>query len=346
MRSTHHVLSRQYRLHNVDRGVKAVRPPPELSHQFAGFSVDLNFHERQSLIAALTSASNADPGKRQHEWHGRQEVSIKERTVGLASRKPPGRSFSTGTEASLKPLVLVLDDEIHIRELVTEALEQEGYDVVPVGTMAEADIARSKHEFDIYVLDVLVPDGNGLLLARELSLQSSAGILLLTGQGDEADRVVGLEIGADDYIVKPFRPRELRARVNAVYRRVSRSEPQRPAASNTKAPTDQQGIAFHGMKLLPQSRTLRSSDGNEIELTTLEFDVLHVLVRNVNRVLSRDRIMNEVRGQDWSAYDRSIDGLISRLRRKVYPEGEGAKRIKTVRNIGYMLSTDDEEDRA
>lgn len=243
----------------------------------------------------------------------------------------------------MKPLVLVLDDETDIRDLVTEALEQEGYEVVAAGTMAEADSARRKYAFDIYVLDVIVPDGNGLRLAREVSLESEAGILLLTGQGEEADRVVGLELGADDYIVKPFRPRELRARVNAVYRRISRSAPPRQVPQGPSAATGQQGIAFHGMELLPESRILRTSDGAEIELTTLEFDVLHVLVRHMNRVLSRDRIMNEVKGQDWSAYDRTIDGLISRLRRKLYPEGGGARRIKTIRNIGYMLSTADDQ---
>jgi len=233
----------------------------------------------------------------------------------------------------MKPRVLVLDDEAHIRGLVTESLRQEGYEVLAAGTIAEVESARRGQDFDIFVLDVILPDGNGLRLARELSRQSSAGILLLTGKGDETDRVVGLEIGADDYIVKPFRPRELRARVNAVYRRIARG-PSPAEASRS----DPQSILFHGLRLFPESRSLQDAEGAEIDLTTLEFDVLSVLLRHANRVLSRDQIMNQVKGQDWSAYDRAIDGLISRLRSKLYPDGSGAQRIKTIRNIGYMLS--------
>lgn len=243
----------------------------------------------------------------------------------------------------MKPRVLVLDDEARIRDLVTETLEQEGYEVVSVSTMSEVESARRAQKFDLYVLDVVVPDGNGLWLARELSRDSDAGILLLTGQSDETDRVVGLEIGADDYIVKPFRPREFRARVNAVYRRISRGGPRGRTPAGEPLPREQDSMRFHELELCPDARTLRRADGAEIGLTTLEFDVLLVFVRHANRVLSRDQIMDAVKGQDWSAYDRAIDGLVSRIRSKLYPDGSGVRRIKTIRNVGYMLSTTEDQ---
>lgn len=176
----------------------------------------------------------------------------------------------------MRPTVLVLEDEEGIRQLVRDGLEEEGYDVVAVATIAEAEAAQPEGGYDLYVLDLAVPDGNGLRYAREIRRSSSAGIIFLTGRGDETDRVIGLESGGDDYEVKPLLPRELRARVNAVFRRTG------PAAGETGAGPGAHGeatISFHGMALSPASRTVFDAGGEELGLTTLEFEVLHVLLR-------------------------------------------------------------------
>lgn len=240
----------------------------------------------------------------------------------------------------MKPRVLVLDDDEGVRDVVSTALRQEGYDVVPAGTIADARAARTRDEFELYILDVMLPDGNGLAFARELSRSTDAGIVLLTGRGEETDTVVGLEIGADDYVVKPVRPRELCARVNAVHRRTGSARQithcAREPAAIARPVSD--ALSFHGFELRPASRALVDEGGGEVDLTTLEFDVLYVLARNANRVLTRDQIMDAAKGAGWAAYDRTVDGIISRIRGKLYPDGAGASRIKTIRNIGYMLT--------
>jgi len=248
--------------------------------------------------------------------------------------------------SALRPRVLVLDDEEGIRTLVANDLEMEGFAVTAVGTIAEAEQAAQTASFDVYILDVMVPDGNGMNFARDIRRSSDAGIILLTGRGEETDRVVGLEIGADDYVVKPFRPRELRARVNAVHRRTRLAAPRAatPVAAEANGTSshvqtsEDPVVTFHGLQMREASRTVLAASDEVVDLTTLEFDVLRVLLRNRNRVLSRDQIMDQVKGQDWAAYDRAVDGLISRLRQKLYPDGSGVHRIKTIRGVGYMLA--------
>ncbi len=235
--------------------------------------------------------------------------------------------------------LLLLDDDPEIRAMVEEVLSQEGYAVTAADTIQAAREATVQTQFDLLVLDVMLPDGNGLKFAREVRAMCDAGIILLTGLGDETDRVLGLEVVADDYIVKPFLLREFRARVNAVHRRVSRGAPPADHATATPSPeSETPPLVFHGRRLDPASRTIIDDVGQPMDLTTLEFDVIRVLAENRNRVLSRDQIMDRVRGADWAAYDRNVDGLVCRLRRKLYPDGSGARRIKTVRNVGYMLA--------
>jgi len=235
--------------------------------------------------------------------------------------------------------LLLLEDDHEISSMVADALSQEGYAVTIVDTIQAAREATADQWFDLLVLDVMLPDGNGLKFAREVRAVCDAGIVLLTGLGDETDRVLGLELVADDYIVKPFLLREFRARVNAVHRRVSRSaQPAAHATAMGPLPRDAHHLVFHGRRLDPASRTITDDAGQPMDLTTLEFDVIRVLAENRNRVLSRDQIMDRVRGADWAAYDRNVDGLVCRLRRKLYPDGSGARRIKTVRNVGYMLA--------
>lgn len=236
------------------------------------------------------------------------------------------------------PQLLLLDDDPDIRNMVADALSHEGYEVTAVDAINAAREAAAQQDFDIFVLDVMLPDGSGLKFAREVREESTAGIILLTGLGDETDRVLGLEFGADDYVVKPFLLREFRARVNAVFRRVSSAAAAQPPAAENRVDPRSRLLSFHGWRLDPASRTVSDPDGTPLDLTTLEFDVLRVLATNPNRVLSRDQIMDQVKGENWASYDRSIDGLISRLRRKLFPDGSGANKIKTIRNVGYMLA--------
>lgn len=235
--------------------------------------------------------------------------------------------------------VLLLDDDPDVVRVVSMALGSEGYSVRTAGTRSQFYRVLDECDPDLFLLDVRLPDGNGMRIARELREQSDAGIILVTGEADSIDRILGLELGADDYITKPFNIRELRARVNAVLRRIT---PLRRLNDRDMPGAVADGPSrirnFHGLSLDPDARRITDSHGNEITLTTLEFEVLAALSGHCNRVLTRDQIMDHVRGPDWAAYDRSIDGLISRLRKKLFPDGSGEQRIKTVRGVGYMLS--------
>lgn len=232
-------------------------------------------------------------------------------------------------------LALVLDDEPEVTSVVANALHAEGFESVCVHRFDEFKKEFERHRFDIAFIDVTLPDGNGLDAARWIKESSDTGVIMLTGLGDEIDRVLGLELGADDYIVKPFAIRELRARAKAVFRRVLAA---RDAASGAHVDTRSDVQVLHGLRISRASRSIHRETGEEVELTTMEFDVFWVLARQPNRVFSRDQIMDNVRGPDWAAYDRTIDGLISRLRSKLFPEGDGTSRIKTIRGVGYMLA--------
>jgi DNA-binding response OmpR family regulator len=234
----------------------------------------------------------------------------------------------------MKPLVFILDDEIEVVRIVETALGREGYAVESAGTIAEAERATATLRHDVYIFDLNVPDGNGRILLQSLRGRTDAGIIVLSGLGEETDTVAGLEAGADDYVIKPFRPRELTARVNAVFRR---SRAARLAAVPGKKDSGDDPLDLHGLRLCPSSRSLLNPDGEEIALTTMEFDVLLVLARNRNRVLTRDQIMNQVKGQDWIVHDRAVDGLVSRLRSKLFGQ-DGEAQIKTVRGVGYMMT--------
>lgn len=235
--------------------------------------------------------------------------------------------------------VLLLDDDVLIVKLVARALEFDGFEVRTATSGAVFNEVLQDIDPDIFLLDITLPDCNGLRIAKRLRKTTDAGIIILTGLADSIDRIIGLELGADDYITKPFNVRELRARVNAVFRRIAplrRVSDRHPAGV---AETPARSVRrFHGLSLDLRARRVNGSDGREIPLTTMEFEVLAALTAHPDTVLSREQIMDRIRGPDWAAYDRSIDGLISRLRRKLFPDGSGAQKIRTVRSIGYMLS--------
>lgn len=237
--------------------------------------------------------------------------------------------------------VHVLDDDEQILSLVAAALEAEGYDVITSNSRKAFDAALQQREADVFLLDVRLPDGNGMRIGRELRARTQSGIIFLTSENDSVDRILGLELGADDYVSKPFNIRELRARVNAVYRRVAGMRRPRPGDDPSDTAVNGKKVrVFHGLSLDHAARRVTDRHGDEIALTTLEFELLAALSDTANRVLTRDQLMDRVRGPGWMAYDRNIDGLISRLRRKLFPNGDGEKMIKTIRGVGYMLVPD------
>ncbi len=246
-----------------------------------------------------------------------------------------------------KPTLLVVDDEPELRELLDEYFVRHGFDV---RTAADAALAReliAQAVPDAAILDVNMPGENGLSLARWLrDAHPGLGIVMLTTVGEAVDRVVGLELGADDYIPKPFEMRELLARVRAVLRRLQLTQSalaaaaaaaatSTPAAAAEPAATHRQ--AFGTCTLDLDARRLFGADGAEIEISAAEFDLLALFARHPNRPLNRDQIMEQAHNRGWDVFDRSIDLRVMRLRRKIERNPDKPEVIKTVRNVGYVF---------
>ena len=249
---------------------------------------------------------------------------------------------------SVKPKILAVDDETEILSLLRVALSDEGYEVTTAKSVAEFRVASAAQDIDIYLIDVGLGDGNGFALVKEIRKSSTAGIILLTGRSSETDHVVGLEIGADDYVTKPFRIRELAARVNAVHRRTMLRRDELPAVTvATKEPSHGPVVdfTFDDYKVSTSARCLWGPDGGEIVLTTAEFELLTALLRRRGQVFDRDQLMTAIKGRDWESHDRAIDGLVSRLRRKI-PSGDGSSHyVRTVHGVGYCFTGYGQPDR-
>jgi DNA-binding response OmpR family regulator len=231
--------------------------------------------------------------------------------------------------------ILVVDDEPEIRALLRKCFEREGFQVTEARNGAELRARIERDAVSLITLDLTLGGDDGLELAREVRGRCNVPIIMITGKGDTIDRVVGLELGADDYIAKPFQLREVLARVRAVLRRYGAAEaPATPGAS------PRERFAFEGMVLDIGRRELSRNGGELQELTTAEFNLLEIFVRRPHRVLSRDNIMDLLKGHDWSPADRSIDALVGRLRRKIEADPDHPRLIKTVRGIGYAFSAD------
>jgi DNA-binding response OmpR family regulator len=228
--------------------------------------------------------------------------------------------------------ILVVDDEPKVRTLLRRCLEGEGFAVSEAKDGAEMRVRLERDPVSLVTLDLNLGKENGLDLARELRKQHNVPIIMLTGKGDAIDRVVGLEVGADDYLAKPFELRELVARVRAVLRRAQ------PAAA--AAPSAGQRFAFEGWVFDINRRSLKRGSGESLELTTSEFNLLEAFVKHPHRVLSRDDIMDLLKGHDWSPLDRSIDNLVARLRKKIEQDPDRPALIKTVRGVGYTFTAD------
>ena len=224
--------------------------------------------------------------------------------------------------------VLIVDDDASVRRMLVEYLHGHGFEV------AEADGGASMRERlaaavpDLVLLDLGLPGEDGLSLARYLREHFSCGIVMVTGAGGTVDRIVGLEVGADDYVAKPFEPRELLARIKSVLRRLQ------PAANAASQANKRLRVGRCEIDLA--ARRLTGPDGNDVALTAMEFDLLKAFIGHPNQVLSRDQLLNMTRDRDWEPFDRSIDIRITRLRRKIEPDPESPRVIQTVRGAGYM----------
>ncbi|GAB6855423.1 response regulator [Asaia astilbis] len=231
------------------------------------------------------------------------------------------------------PHLLIVDDDREIRELLCRFLERNHFRVTAARDGREARRAWASGHYQLVVLDLMLPGESGLDIARWLRTQDNVPIIMLTAMSDETDRIIGLEFGADDYVAKPFNPRELLARVRAVLRRTADS-------SDKKLSADSRMIRFSGWTLEPARRRLLNPDGAEVPLTGGEYDMLLAFLERANRVLTRDMLLELLRGRQAGPFDRAIDVAVSRLRRKLEDDGRNAQMIKTVRGGGYVLATD------
>jgi two-component system phosphate regulon response regulator OmpR len=233
--------------------------------------------------------------------------------------------------AELKTRILVVDDDLRLRDLLVRYLGGEGYEVKAVADAGAMDKQLARERYDLVVLDLMLPGEDGLAICRRLRAQNGApAIIMLTAKGDDVDRIVGLEMGADDYMPKPFNPRELLARINAVLRRKAPAGPPGAPASTTEV------FAFGGFSLNLATRTL-TRQGKAVPLTTGEFSVLKVLAQHPRQPLSRDKLMELARGREYEVFDRSIDVQISRLRKVIEDDPSHPKHIQTVWGFGYVF---------
>lgn len=234
---------------------------------------------------------------------------------------------------TIKQRLLVVDDEPELRELLKSYLTKEGYDVKAVEDGAALDRYLADHDVDLVILDLMLPGEDGLSIGRRLRQQKNLPIIILSARGEELDRIVGLEMGADDYLTKPFNPRELLARVRSVLRRCKE-------ANNSPATEGSDLLTFGPYCLDIQKHQLTRAQ-QEIPLTTGEFTLLRIFLKHSNRVLNRDTLLELTKGYDHSPMDRSIDVCVGRLRKKIEHDPSEPVYLRTVWGAGYMFSKDD-----
>jgi DNA-binding response OmpR family regulator len=226
--------------------------------------------------------------------------------------------------------LLLIDDDARLAAMVTDYLRQSGWTVAHAATGADGMRALVDEAPELVILDLMLPDADGLDLCRRIKAESSAAVLMLTAKGDPLDRVVGLEIGADDYLPKPFEPRELLARIRAVLRRGQ------PGGGGT-ATVVRPPLRFGSLEIDREARSVNVA-GRGCELTSYQFDLLMVMAERAGRVLTRDQIMEAVRGRELEAFDRSIDVHMGRIRQAIEADPKVPRRILTVRGVGYVFA--------
>lgn len=231
--------------------------------------------------------------------------------------------------------ILMVDDDLRMRDLLQRYLGEHGFTVKAVSDSAEMDAALAHESADVMVLDLMLPGEDGLAICRRLrATGSTMPIIMLTARGDEIDRIIGLEMGADDYLPKPFNPRELLARINAVMRRQIMLPPSAPTSST-------ENISFGEFTFDPSTRSL-SRNGVPVTITSGEFALLKVFVDHPRQPLSRDRLMQLARGRELDVFDRSIDVQVSRLRRLIEPDSAHPRYLQTMWGFGYVFVPDGE----
>lgn len=240
---------------------------------------------------------------------------------------------------SAKPIrndrVLIVDDDARIRDLLNRYLKQEGFEVWLAEDAKVMDKLMLRDSVDLIVLDLMLPGEDGLSICRRLRNQNNkTPIIMLTAKGEDVDRIVGLEIGADDYLAKPFNPRELLARIHAVLRR-------RPAPEAPGAPSSEAEVVRFGPFELDLGRRLLMKNGQEVGLTTGEFSMLKVLVRHPRQPLSRDKLAQLARGREFEPFDRSLDVQMSRLRKLIEEDPSAPRYLQTVWGLGYVFVPDE-----
>jgi two-component system phosphate regulon response regulator OmpR len=242
------------------------------------------------------------------------------------------KESGTGTSGR----VLIVDDDPAVRDMLVEYLSSHGYDVAQADGGPAMRAALEHSVPDVVLLDIGLPGEDGLSLARYLRERYELGIVMVTGAGEVVDRIVGLEMGADDYIAKPFDPRELRARLKSVMRRTQGRGAGAPAPAAAAVPDGRLAVGRCLLDL--KSHQLYERDGVEVPLTSMEYELLRVFAEHPNQVLSRDRLLTLTRNREWEPFDRSIDIRIARLRRKIEEDPENPRTIRTVRGAGYMFA--------
>lgn len=229
------------------------------------------------------------------------------------------------------PCVLLVDDEASLREPLAEYLSGQGFAVLQAENASAARSRLVETTPDIVLLDIMMPGEDGLSLCRHLNDAKNLPVILLTARGESTDRIVGLEIGADDYVVKPFEPRELVARIRSVLRRAAKPPP---------TPEDDAHFEFEGWVLDPVKHRLTDPDGSLVPISSLEFRLLKAFVEHPRQLLDRDRLLDLVQGREAHLFDRAVDNQISRLRRKIGDNERESKLIQTVWGAGYRLAAD------
>ena len=231
--------------------------------------------------------------------------------------------------------ILIVDDDPGVLSFIETYLGEQGFEVSTATNGEGLRRQMAEKPIDLVILDLILPGEDGIALATHIRRESDLPIIMLTGRGDTIDRIIGLEVGADDYLTKPFDPRELLARINSVLRRTS-------TAGKRSQEQEKTGnvVRFAGWRLDTGQRHLLSPEGNAVALTGGEFDLLLVFVKNTGRVLSRDQLLDMARGREAFSFDRSIDVHVSRIRRKIEADPQHPVLIKTVRAAGYMFTPD------
>ncbi|WNJ98362.1 response regulator transcription factor [Thalassospiraceae bacterium LMO-JJ14] len=230
--------------------------------------------------------------------------------------------------------ILVVEDDTFVQKALRLYLEGEGYRISTCDNGSDMHALMAKDPADLAIMDLKLPNDDGFDLTKQLREKYAVGIIILTSKDDAIDRVVGLEIGADDYVTKPWDERELLARIRSVMRRVT----ERRKTAAIPLDGEQRHVSFNGWVLNLDSRELKNPDGEKIELTSGEFSLLNEFIEKAGRVLSRDHLLSAIYSRDWEPFDRSIDVLVTRLRRKVEQDSRHPEIIKTVRGTGYMFA--------